>query len=132
MAYEISKSEEEWANELPPDAFRVLRLKGTERPFSGAYNLHFEKGKYYCRGCGAELFDSDSKFDGHCGWPSFDSELGEGRIQRIRDQSHGMIRIEIVCARCGGHLGHVFDDGPTETGERYCVNSVSLSFKPEA
>ncbi len=126
------KSEEEWQQQLPPDQYHVLREKGTERPFTGKYNLHFEKGVYTCAGCGYELFDDSQKFESHCGWPSFDAELGSGdRIKKIRDTTFGMIRTEIVCARCGGHLGHIFDDGPTETGQRYCVNSLSIDFEPE-
>lgn len=125
------KSEEEWRQQLSPEQYYVLREKGTERPFTGKYNLHFEKGVYKCAGCGYELFEDSQKFESHCGWPSFDAELGHGeRIRKIRDTSFGMIRTEIVCARCGGHLGHIFDDGPTETGQRYCVNSLSIDFDP--
>lgn len=132
MDHHYQKSEEEWRQQLPPDQYHVLREKGTERPFTGKYNLHFEKGVYKCAGCGYELFDDSQKFESHCGWPSFDAELGSGdRIRKIRDTTFGMIRTEIVCARCGGHLGHVFDDGPTETGQRYCVNSLSINFEPE-
>ena len=132
MQREYQLSEEEWKQKLSPEQFYVLREKGTERPYTGKYNLHFEKGKYTCAGCGFELFDSDMKFESHCGWPSFDSELGNGdRIKKIEDRSHGMVRTEIVCAKCNGHLGHVFDDGPTETGIRYCVNSLSIEFNPE-
>ena len=131
MDSKVIKSEEEWKKELTPEQYYVLRQKGTERPFTGKYNMHFEKGIYTCAGCGFELFDDSQKFNSHCGWPSFDSELGDGsRIKKIRDTSHGMIRVEIVCANCGGHLGHVFDDGPTKTGTRYCVNSLSIDFKP--
>jgi methionine-R-sulfoxide reductase len=126
------KSEEEWKQQLPPDQYHVLREKGTERPFTGKYNMHFEKGVYTCAGCGYELFDDSQKFDSHCGWPSFDAELGSGdRVKKIRDTAFGMIRTEIVCARCGGHLGHIFDDGPTETGQRYCINSLSIDFEPK-
>jgi len=132
MENTLPKSEEEWKQQLTPDQYYVLREKGTERPFTGKYNLHFEKGVYKCAGCGYELFDDSQKFESHCGWPSFDAELGSGdRIKKIRDTTFGMIRTEIVCARCGGHLGHVFDDGPTETGQRYCVNSLSIDFEPE-
>jgi peptide-methionine (R)-S-oxide reductase len=127
----IIKTEEEWKKQLGEERYFILREKGTERPHTGKYNLHFEKGLYTCGGCGAELFTSEQKFDGHCGWPSFDNEIGSGdRIKKIKDFSHGMIRTEIVCAACGGHLGHVFDDGPTQTGLRYCVNSLSIDFKP--
>jgi methionine-R-sulfoxide reductase len=109
----------------------VLREKGTEAPFSGKYYRNEEKGVYVCGGCGSELFTSDMKFDAHCGWPSFDREIAGGKINTHIDSSHGMIRTEITCAKCGGHLGHLFDDGPTETGQRYCVNSLSLDFKKE-
>jgi peptide-methionine (R)-S-oxide reductase len=129
MEEKINKSEEEWKKELSDEEYRVMRLKGTELPFSGKYNLVFKDGIYYCRGCGSALFDSSSKFDSHCGWPSFDKEIEKGRIKEVPDYSHNMMRMEIVCAKCGSHLGHVFDDGPTETGIRYCVNSVSLDFK---
>lgn len=128
----INKSEEEWKKLLSSEQYRVLREKGTEYPGTGKYEKHFEKGMYVCGGCGYELFSSEQKFDSHCGWPSFDGELGGGdRIKKVKDFSHGMIRTEIVCARCGGHLGHIFDDGPTPSGLRYCVNSVSLDFKPD-
>lgn len=131
MDTSYNKTDEEWKKTLTPEQYAVLREKGTERPGTGQYNLTFDKGVYRCAGCGAELFSSDQKFDSHCGWPSFDAELGSGdRIKKIRDTSHGMIRTEIVCARCGGHLGHIFDDGPTATGQRYCVNSLSLDFTP--
>lgn len=127
----ISKSEEEWKKTLTPEQYHVLREKGTERPGTGEYNDHFEKGVYTCAACGTELFTSDQKFDSHCGWPSFDNNIAGGdRVRQVRDFSHGMIRTEIVCATCGGHLGHIFDDGPTATGQRYCVNSLSLKFKP--
>lgn len=127
----MKKSEEDWKKELNEEEFRVLRKAGTEMPFSGKYNLHFEEGTYYCRGCGAELFDSDGKFESHCGWPSFDKAIEKGVIIEKPDTSHGMVRTEILCSACESHLGHVFNDGPTETGLRYCVNSVSLSFKAE-
>lgn len=126
--YKINKTEEEWRNELSEEQFRILRQKGTERPHTGKYNLHFEKGIYTCTGCNQKLFESDSKFDAHCGWPSFDKAI-KGTVDYVLDKSHGMIRTEIVCSNCGGHLGHVFNDGPTETGTRYCVNSVSIDFE---
>lgn len=129
----VNKSEEEWKKQLSAEQYRVLREKGTESPGTGKYNSNFEKGMYVCGGCGYELFSSEQKFDSHCGWPSFDGELGGGdKIKKVKDFSHGMIRTEIVCARCGGHLGHLFDDGPTASGLRYCVNSLSLEFKPES
>jgi methionine-R-sulfoxide reductase len=125
----IFKSDEEWRKILTPEQYYVLRQKGTERPFTGKFYLHKEKGIYVCAACGNELFTSDMKFDSHCGWPSFDREIAGGKIKTQLDLSHGMVRTEIMCARCGGHLGHLFDDGPTSTGMRYCVNSISLDFK---
>lgn len=124
----ISKSEEEWKKELTPEEYHVLREKGTERPFTGQLYLNKEKGVYNCAACGNELFTSDMKFDSGCGWPSFDREIEGGKIIQKRDTTHGMIRTEILCANCGSHLGHIFDDGPTETGVRYCVNSISMKF----
>jgi len=123
--YPIEKTEAEWREQLGEERYRILRLKGTERPHSGTYNLSFEKGTYACGACHTPLFNSNSKFDSGCGWPSFDESI-EGTIEYIRDTSFGMIRTEIVCATCGSHLGHVFDDGPTQTGQRYCVNSLSI------
>lgn len=130
--FKVQKSEEEWKQQLTEEQYYVLRQAGTERPFTGVYNMHFEKGIYKCAACGEELFTSESKFDGHCGWPSFDKEIEEGKILEKTDYSHGMVRTEILCANCGGHLGHVFDDGPTETGLRYCVNSLSLDFESDS
>ncbi len=132
MSAEIQKTEEEWKKILSPEQYYILREKGTERPGTGEYNHHSEVGTYACAGCGTELFTSEQKFDSHCGWPSFDNNIAGGdRVKQISDFSHGMIRTEIVCAKCGGHLGHIFDDGPTATGQRYCVNSVSLKFIPK-
>ena len=128
--YQIVKSEYEWHNELSNEEFRVLRKKGTELPFTGKYNNHFDKGIYRCRACDTPLYDSESKFESGCGWPSYDKAL-PGALEFIKDNSHGMIRTEIVCAKCGGHQGHVFNDGPSTTGERYCVNSVSIRFDSE-
>ena len=128
----IRKSEEEWKKELTPEQYRVLREKGTERPFTGEYEKNWSKGTYVCAACGNVLFHSDTKFDAGCGWPSFYREAAKGHIIEHADYSLGMRRTEIICARCGGHLGHVFDDGPKETGLRYCVNSVSLKFIPAA
>lgn len=128
----VNKTDEEWKKQLSSEQFHVLREKGTEYPGTGKFNQHFEKGTYVCGGCGYELFSNEQKFDSHCGWPSFDGELGGGdHIKKVKDFSAGMIRTEIVCARCGGHLGHIFDDGPTASGLRYCVNSLSLDFKPD-
>lgn len=125
----VEKTEEEWKNLLTGEQYYVLREKGTERPFTGKFYMHKDKGVYVCAACGNELFTSDMKFDSHCGWPSFDKEITGGKVKTQVDSSHGMIRTEIMCAKCGSHLGHLFDDGPTETGMRYCVNSVSLDFK---
>lgn len=121
----------DWKSILTEEEYKIMREKGTERPFSGKYNLHFENGVYLCKGCGEPLFDSSSKFDAGCGWPSFDKEIQQGKIKEVLDKSHGMIRVEIICANCDSHLGHVFNDGPTATGLRYCVNSVSLDFNKE-
>ncbi|MCZ2100357.1 MAG: peptide-methionine (R)-S-oxide reductase MsrB [Chitinophagales bacterium] len=129
--FSVQKSEKEWKKELTNEQYIVLREKGTERPHTGKYNLFFEKGVYHCAGCGQKLFSSDSKFKSSCGWPSFDSEIEAGKIKYVVDQSFGMVRTEIVCANCGGHLGHVFEDGPTETGLRYCVNSISVDFRED-
>lgn len=126
--YNIEKSEAEWKELLGPERYKILRQKGTELPHSGTYNLHFHQGTYTCGACGESLFASDSKFESGCGWPSFDEAL-PGKIEYIKDTSFGMMRTEIVCANCGSHLGHVFDDGPTNTGQRYCVNSLSVDFK---
>ena len=126
---EINKTDEEWRKELSNEQYHVLREKGTERPFTGKFYLNKEKGIYVCAACDNELFTSDMKFDSGCGWPSFDREIPGGKILKQKDTSHGMIRTEIVCGRCGSHLGHLFDDGPTDTGLRYCVNSLSLDFK---
>ena len=125
--YSIEKTEQEWKDQLSEDQYRILRKKGTEAPHTGEYNLHFEDGTYKCAACGEQLFESNSKFESGCGWPSFDEAM-EGKIEYVRDTTFGMIRTEILCANCGSHLGHVFDDGPTETGQRYCVNSASLNF----
>ncbi len=132
MDTNYNKTDAEWKKTLTEEQYYVLREKGTDRPFTGKYTMTFEKGIYKCAGCGYELFKDDQKFESHCGWPSFDSEIGNGdRIKKIKDVSLGMARTEIVCARCGSHLGHIFDDGPTKTGMRYCVNSTSIDFEPE-
>ncbi len=129
MNNQISKTEEEWKKALSPEQYNVLREKGTEMPYSGKYYLHKEKGIYVCAACGAELFKSDSKFDAGCGWPSFSNVMDSSKVVYTKDKSAGMIRTEITCAKCGGHLGHVFDDGPAPTGLRYCINSISIEFK---
>ena len=124
-------TEEQWKEKLTPEQYYVLRDKGTERAFTGKFVFTKDKGTYKCAGCGEHLFTDDMKFESNCGWPSFDKEVAGGKIIQTEDNSHGMKRTEITCARCGGHLGHIFDDGPTETGVRYCVNSASLSFEKE-
>ncbi len=125
--YNIEKTEEEWKQELSEEQFKVLRQKGTEAPNSGKYNLHFDNGEYQCAACKAKLFESNSKFESGCGWPSFDDAI-EGTVEYVQDKTFGMMRTEILCANCGSHLGHVFDDGPTPTGQRFCVNSASIDF----
>ena len=127
----IVKTDEQWKKELTPEQYHVLREKGTEPAYKGEYTDNFKKGKYACAGCGTVLFTSDSKFESHCGWPSFDNDLGGDRVIKKPDNTFGMMRTEILCAKCGGHLGHIFDDGPTATGNRYCVNSISIKFIPE-
>lgn len=124
-------SEEELLRKLGPERYRILRQQGTERAFTGKYNDHYENGSYQCGACGETLFDSGSKFNSHCGWPSFDASVGD-KVKEKLDTSHGMVRREIVCGNCGSHLGHVFDDGPTDTGLRYCVNSASVDFEKES
>jgi peptide-methionine (R)-S-oxide reductase len=129
MTFKIQKSEDEWRKSLTPEQYYIIRQKGTERPHTGEFNMFFEDGIYHCAACNAPLFASDSKFDAHCGWPSFDKAISDSAIVEQADYSHGMARTEIMCGSCGGHLGHVFDDGPTETGLRYCVNSISIGFE---
>lgn len=123
------KSEEEWKKELTPEQYAVLREKGTEAPFTGAFYKEKGKGLYYCGACHAPLFTSEDKFDSGSGWPSFDRVINSDSVKLVEDRSHGMLRTEVHCSSCGGHLGHLFDDGPTPTGQRFCINSVSLDFK---
>lgn len=125
----VIKTEEEWRSELTPEEYRVLRQKGTERAFTGDLYQHKEDGTYICAACAAPLFDSDTKYESGSGWPSFYEPINATIVGEIMDASHGMLRTEVICNRCGGHLGHVFNDGPKPTGLRYCINSVSLDFK---
>ena len=128
MDEKIVKSEAEWKEILTPEQYYILRQKGTDMPGNGGFTKHFKKGTYHCAACDAQLFESGTKYESHCGWPSFDDAI-DGAVEYSLDKSHGMIRTEITCTKCGGHLGHVFDDGPRDTtGKRYCVNTTSLRF----
>ncbi len=127
----IEKSDTDWRAELSPERYHVLREKGTERAFTGAYWNTKTPGTYHCAGCGEPLFTSDAKFDSGCGWPSFTQPASGAPVDEHMDRSHGMIRTEVTCGRCGGHLGHVFEDGPAPTGLRYCINSASIDLKPK-
>jgi peptide-methionine (R)-S-oxide reductase len=129
MSYQVSKTDDEWRSELSPEEFAVLRQAGTERPWTGELLDESREGVYSCRACGHELFRSTTKFDSHCGWPSFYDASDSEAVELIEDRSLGMLRTEVRCSNCGSHLGHLFDDAPqTPTGDRYCMNSVSLTF----
>lgn len=128
----LVKSDEQWRRELSPEQYRILRQKGTERAFTGAYESYKGDGVFLCAGCGQALFDAATKYNSGSGWPSFYQPIAAGVIDEHEDRSHGMVRVEVTCANCGGHLGHVFPDGPRPTGLRYCINSLSLKLAPKA
>ena len=130
--YAVHKTDAEWRAELDPMQYQVARHAATEQPFTGRYWDRFDAGRYNCVGCDTPLFESNTKFDAGCGWPSYSAPMNSEVVERVRDVTHGMVRIEVRCNRCGTHLGHVFDDGPEPTGERFCINSAAIDFKPDA
>lgn len=132
MTEKITKTQAQWREQLSPEQYRVTREAGTERPFTGEYNDFYEQGEYDCVCCGHTLFESGTKFHSGCGWPSFHGELEQAGIVHKRDLSLGMVRTELLCPKCDAHLGHVFDDGPPPSGQRYCINSASITFRPDA
>jgi len=132
MTTNIEKTDEQWREQLTPEQYEVLRRKGTEPPFTGRYVHSKEDGIYRCAGCGADLFTSDTKFESGTGWPSFYEPAENANIELVSDTTHGMVRTEVVCGSCGGHLGHVFPDGPAPTGQRFCMNSCALELDPSA
>jgi peptide-methionine (R)-S-oxide reductase len=131
MPYEVTESDDEWRSQLGPDRFAVLRQAATEPPFTGKYTHDKTAGVYRCGACAAPLFSSDAKYDSGSGWPSFTEPMTSESLELVQDRSHGMVRTEVRCARCGSHLGHVFDDGPGPTGQRFCMNSIALDLEPQ-
>ena len=129
-SYPVQKTDAQWKAELDPMQYQVTRHAATERAFTGQYWNHWENGRYQCVGCGETLFEASTKFDAGCGWPSYDRPAKIDAVERLIDKTHGMVRVEVRCQRCGSHLGHVFEDGPTETGERFCINSAAINFAP--